>query len=471
MEKDGREDIRMNSLRAGFSRINITPPLGTEITGYFHARYATGVLDELEVNALALSTGEDTAVLLSADLCYLGSQVHNVICQSICETTGLKPNQVIVHSTHTHTGPVVSLEGKNGMAVSNAKGSEADAIAQEYSQVLCRKFADAAVMALTDLKPAKMGWAVGKAPNIAFVRRFRMKDGKVRTNPGVGNPDILHPIGDVDERVNVLRFDREGAETIVLTNFGCHPDVVGGDLISGDWPTLYRHRLEKSLDNVKTLFFNGAQGDVNHVNVNAKHGDLNDMFHDFDDVARGYGHARHMGNVVAGAVLQVYDKVNYVDVDSLCCKHSEILVPSNMPTPEQLPLAHKYNDLHAAGRDDLIPFEAMELTTVVAEAARMVQLENGPAEFSMTLSAIAVGNVALLGIPGEPFNGIGIGIKKAQGWDLVLPCCLTNGDEGYFPMQDAYDEGGYEARSSRFRAGTAEKIIEEGVALLDSLRG
>ena len=36
-----------------------------------------------------------------------------------------------------------------------------------------------------------------------------MKDGKVRTNPGVGNPDILHPIGDVDERVNVLRFDRE----------------------------------------------------------------------------------------------------------------------------------------------------------------------------------------------------------------------------------------------------------------------
>ena len=143
-----------------------------------------------------------------------------------------------------------------------------------------------------------------------------MKDGKVRTNPGVGNPDILHPIGDVDERVNVLRFDRAD-DSLVLVNFGCHPDTVGGSLISGDWPGFLRRRLEKSLDNVKCIFFNGAQGDVNHVNVNAKGGDFNDTFHDFDDVDRGYGHARHMGNVVAGAVLQVYDKVTYEDVDSL----------------------------------------------------------------------------------------------------------------------------------------------------------
>ena len=459
----------MNLLQAGFSRVNITPALGTEIVGYFHPRYAEGVLDELEINALALTAGEDKVVLLSADLCFIGKAAQDYYCESICKATGLAPHQILIHSTHTHTGPVVSLLGKNGMAVSGLTDDKSELV-KEYGLQLARKFADAAAMALKDLKPAKMGWAVGKAPNIAFVRRFRMKDGKVRTNPGVGNPDILHPIGDVDERVNVLRFDREGGETIVLANVGCHPDVVGGNLISGDWPTLYRHRLEKAMDNVKTLFFNGAQGDVNHVNVNAKHGDLNDMFHDFDDVARGYGHSRHMGNVVAGAVMQVYDKVNYVDVDSIRSAIKTIQVPSNMPKPEDLPLAHKYNDLHKAGRDSEIPFEGMELTTVVAEAARMVRLQNGPESFEMNLTGIAIGNVALAGIPGEPFNGVGIGIKEAEGWDLVLPCCLTNGAEGYFPMQDSYDEGGYEARSSRFKAGTAEIIIEESVALLDSLR-
>ena len=89
--------------------------------------------------------------------------------------------------------------------------------------------------------------------------------------------------------------------------------------------------------------------------------------------------------------------------------------------------------------------------------------------FDKDKTAIAIGNVALIGVPGEPFNGVGIGLKSAEGWDLVLPTCLTNGNEGYFPMQDSYDEGGYEARSSRYKAGTAELIIQEGKALLDTL--
>lgn len=464
----------MNKLQVGFCRLDITPPLGTPIVGYFHPRYAEGVLDPLEVNALALSTGEDKVVMMSVDLCSVEKDVYEAACEAICKATGLTADQIFIHATHTHTGPATCAKTVDPNAVVDdsveiTDPKSAPAVV-EYTKLLCKRMADAAVMAIADLKPAKMGWAVGKAPNIAFVRRFRMKDGKVRTNPGVGNPDILHPIGDVDERVNVLRFDREGAETIVLANFGDHPDVVGGNLISGDWPSLFRRKLEKCMDNVKALFFNGAQGDLNHVNVWAKGGDHNDMFHDFDDVDRGYGHSRHMGNVVTGAVLQVYDKVNYVDVDSIRSKLHTISVPSNMPKPEDMPLAHKYNDLHKAGRDDEIPFEAMELTTVVAEAGRMVQLEHGPAEFNMNLTAVAIGNVALIGIPGEPFNGVGLGLKEAEGWDMVMPCCLTNGSEGYFPMQDAYDEGGYEARSSRYKAGTAEILIKEGTALLDTLR-
>jgi len=52
----------------------------------------------------------------------------------------------------------------------------------------------------------------------------------------------------------------------------------------------------------------------------------------------------------------------------------------------------------------------------------------------------------------------------------VLPCCITNGYEGYFPMREAYDEGGYEARSSIYAAGVAERIIEAGLSLLAELR-
>jgi len=209
---------------------------------------------------------------------------------------------------------------------------------------------------------------------------------------------------------------------------------------------------------------------VNHVNVHPVGGDGNDLFMDFDDVARGYGHARHIGNVIAGAVLQVYDKVCWQAADRVQGAIRRIEVPSNRPAPGDLPLAREYAALHRAGRDAEIPFEGMELTTVVAEAERMLRLEHGPDSFTMPLSAVAIGDVALVGMPGEPFTGIGRALKEAPGWKLVLPCCITNGYEGYFPMREAYDEGGYEARSSVYAAGVAERIIDEGAALLDGLR-
>ena len=109
------------------------------------------------------------------------------------------------------------------------------------------------------------------------------------------------------------------------------------------------------------------------------------------------------------------------------------------------------------------------LTTVVAEAARMVRLENAPDSFDMLLSAVKIGSVSIIGIPGEPFSEIGKALKETPGFDMIIPCCNTNGKEGYFPMQDSYDEGGYEARSSNFKAGVGEYIVEEGKELLNSL--
>ncbi|MBR7164665.1 MAG: hypothetical protein IKD18_00155 [Clostridia bacterium] len=444
-------------LKAGFARGNITPMMGADISGYYKERKADGILDDLEVNALALECGEEKVVLVCLDHCGIK---QNLICDfhdAIVKLTGIKKECIYISETHTHTGPSARKDSK-------------DPLEQEFIRFAIRRTADAVKLALDDLKPAKMGWGIGQAPGVAFVRRFRMKDGSVRTNPGVNNPDILAPIGQVDERVSVLRFDREGAETLVLVNFANHPDVVGGCKISADWPGLLRRQVEKSLDDTRCIFFNGAQGDVNHVNVHPKGGDFNGMFRDFDDVSRGYAHSKHIANVVCGGVLQVYEKVKYTEVDSVTALQKTIQVPANLPDPADLPEAHRINDLHNAGKDSELPYEGMMLTTVVARAARMVRLENGPDHFEMTLSGVRIGDVALVGIPGEPFNGIGRALKETEGYELVIPTCCTNGYEGYFPMQEAYDEGGYEAGSSSFKAGVAELIISEGKALLNQIR-
>lgn len=442
-------------LSAGFARLDITPNLGIGISGYYVPRVASGVLDPLEANALALKCGANALVLISVDNCGLApTAVYDRCRASIAETVGIPAESVFISATHTHTSP---------------DWGEDTPESREYTAWLEHRLTDAARMAMDDLRPTQMGYGTGTAPNVAFVRRFRMADGGIRTNPGVNNPEIVEPIGAPDDRVNVLRFEREGAPDVVLVNFGNHPDVVGGCRLSADWPGFLRRRVEKALDDVKCIFFNGAQGDVNHVNVFPRGGDMNDLSPDFDDVARGYGHARHIGNVVAGAVLQVYDKVCWQDVDRIQGSIAMLEVPANLPRPEELETARRYAALHRAGRDAEIPFAGMELTTVVAEAERMLRLEHGPAAFSMPVTAAAIGNVALIGLPGEPFTGVGRALKEVGGWSLILPCCITNGYEGYFPMREAYDEGGYEARSSIFASGVAERLIACGGELLHGL--
>ena len=197
---------------------------------------------------------------------------------------------------------------------------------------------------------------------------------------------------------------------------------------------------------------------------------MNDTEISFDNEMKSPGMARFVGRALAGTVLQVYDKVQYIDVDTVRFVHKAIPVPANVPTPEELVLAKKYKALHDAGRDDEIPFKAMELTTVVAEATRMCKLANGPDEFKLNCMGIRLGNVAFVGIPGEPFTDIGVAIKDTPGWDMIMPCALTNGHEGYFPVRSAYEEGGYEARSSRYKAGVSDRIIAGAKEILAELK-
>lgn len=116
-----------------------------------------------------------------------------------------------------------------------------------------------------------------------------------------------------------------------------------------------------------------------------------------------------------------------------------------------------------------MPYIGIQLTTKVSAALRMLRLEHGPEAFPMLLNSIAIGNVALMGIPCQPFNATGCSIKELARLDLVIPCSQTNGAEGYYPMQDVYDEGEYEAVSSPFKAGVAEFVVNEAKQLLNSL--
>ena len=452
----------MSDFRAGYAKVNINPMLGIAIEGYYVPRFARGILDDLEAGALALECGDTRILLISADVCGIETELSRRYRQAIEAATGVPRENVFLSATHTHTGP----------ALTHLDAFEADdGPIERYVAFLGERLADAARLALADLKPARMGYIVGRAPDrVAYIRRYRMKDGSTWTCPPINDPNIVGPIGELDQRVNVLRFDREGGDSVVLVNYGLHADTINGEMISPDWPGWMRRTLEKALDGAKCICFVGAEGDVGSTHVFPSGGDMNDTEISFDNEMKSPGMARFVGRALAGTVLQVYDKVEYVETPRIDIRHRMVSVPANLPDASDLPRARRYKALHEAGKDDEIPYTAMELTTVVAEAIRMCNLEHGPEAFELELTGVRIGDIAMIGLPGEPFTDIGRRLKEAPGWKLVLPCCITNGYEGYFPMQDAFAEGGYEARSSVYRAGVAERLVEAGIALLDGMR-
>ncbi len=452
----------MSNFKVGYAEVNINPPLGAGVSGYYIPRYGKGFLDDLMSEVMVLSLGDKKIALISVDVCGFDGSVLEEVKKGIAEKTDVPGENIFLAATHTHTGALL---------VPTSAFEADEEVIRKYAQFVTNRIVDATVMALNDLKNAKMGFIVGYAPErVAYIRRYKMKDGSTMTCPPVGDPNIDHPIGELDQRVNVLRFDREGGESIVLVNYGVHADTINGEMFSSDWPGWMRRTVEKALDGTKCMFFAGAQGDVGSTHVFPEGGDMNDTEISFDNEMKSPGMARFVGRALAGTVLQVYDKVEYINVNDIDIVEKIIPIPANVPPKEALPLAHKYKELHEAGKDDEIPYTAMELTTVVAEALRMCRMENGPENFMLNLTGLKIGDVVMLGIPGEPFTEIGVKIKEAEGWKMILPCALTNGDMGYFPMQSAFDEGGYEARTSPFKAGVAERIVEGAKELIGEMR-
>ena len=392
--------------KTGFARVDITPPLGIPVVGYFEERFARKVLDPLEANALAVSDGENTAVLIAADLLGIeGTAFSSALRSRIASSAGILENAVFLHCTHTHTGPGAGVADEGRCHLFDGT--------DEYNERLAESLGNVAKMAIADMSAASMAYARAEAKRISFVRRYRMKDGSIRTNPGVNNPDIDSPLGSPDETVQMIRIRREGKGDIAVLNFATHPDVVGGEVISGDWPAFARRTFERAESGVSCIFFNGAQGDVNHVCIDPRPGEREGLSPDFDDVDRGYEHALHMGRAVAAAALSVWGKCVPLPSGRVRFDVKNVSVPSQRPSLEELPQARRFVALHSEGRDEEIPFSGMELTTVVAEAGRMFSLENGPDFFEMPVSAVSIGDsLAFAGVPGEPFTEIGRGVAR-----------------------------------------------------------
>ncbi len=443
----------MQEFQVGFSRGDITPQNGIHLVGYPTVRVSDGVLDPLFASALAVSDGEQNFLVISLDS--IGMDQENTIRMKAAiekETTVPAPN-IFICCTHIHTGPALSHKYKYGERYS-----------EEVFLETAARVAEVAKEALLDLAPAKVYVNSANTPvEISFIRRFMMKNGKTMTNPGFLNPNIAYPLGEADHRVALTLFKREGKPEIALINFQVHPDVIGGTKYSADYPGFARRTYEAAMPNSYCMYINGAQGDTNHFNVKTPENMLR----------HGYEFSCHMGRTIAGTAMSLHAMAKEITPLPLRSTLHVLTVEHNKAKDEaEIEWAKRIQKLDDEGkRDEISPPElgVMAWVTEISHAARVLTLEPLPDEKELHVTGFRMGEFALVGFPGEPFTDIGRQVKEASPAKMTFAACCANGYEGYYPMQSAFDEGGYEARSSRYRAGTAEKLIEEGKVILSEL--
>jgi neutral ceramidase len=88
------------------------------------------------------------------------------------------------------------------------------------------------------------------------------------------------------------------------------------------------------------------------------------------------------------------------------------------------------------------------------------------------ISAIRIGSLAIVGVPGEPTSILGNQIRAAgekMGFKTVLVCSHVNGWIGYILDPQDYGRGGYEATLSFYGAGEGPKVVDAAVTALRKL--
>ena len=446
--------------RAGAAKSNITPPLGVSLVGSMRDRKATHVHDELHARSLVLDDGKTRIAIVVCDLLALDKAAVVRAKKLIQEHTGIPTDHVLIAATHTHTGPAT-------VPVFQCDPE------QDYIDWLVVRIADTVRRAVSDLRPARVGWGVGREDRVVFNRRYFMKPGtmppnpwgstsdRVKMNPGQENPNVVRPAGPIDPAVSILAVqDTEGAPIAVLGNYTLH--YVGGGRgsdVSADYFGMWAAIIEREWNGAPNatkpppvaILTNGCSGDINNTDVRHR---LKQPYpyHQMQKVAR----------LVADESLHVLRAIEYRDWVPLasCETHLEFAVRK----PSEQDIQEARGILQEAGAELRLLKDIYARETVL--------LSEWKETVETPIQALGIGDAAIVTFPGEAFVELGLEVKAKSPFPLTFCIELANDYIGYIPTVAGHDQGGYEtwrARSSYLETNAAPTMVSTALDLLGQI--
>jgi hypothetical protein len=426
----------------------MAPELGCHIHGYYHDRIAQDIRDDLYAKAIVLESGDTCLAIVVCDLVLLPNEDAEQAKARTQELTGIPASNVFVAATHTHFGP-------------SPEAWYCTPREDEFMGHFPRRVADAVKLAQNRLRPAMVGHASASCPGEVFNRRYWMKDGSVITNPG-RRPEVVRPAGPTDPEVGVLMVLNHEREPIAaLANYALHyvgPGEGGHDVISANYFGVFDRALQRCAGReFVAIMLNGCSGDVNNTDV---FGPEREYPYDHYQVDR-------VANVVAGAAYMACNSIHRYDSharlavanDILTIRRDEVTEAEIAAARERL--AQPDSEQHAR--------ETTSADPAWLKATRVLELVRTPRERPAPIQAMRIGELGLVGLPGEIFVEIGLQIKAGSPFAQTLVGELANGNVGYVPSDAAFEQGSYEVYTSVVPRGSGTKMAETALKLLGEL--
>jgi hypothetical protein len=398
----------MSELKAGVSRVTITPPVGMYLIGMERGEPSHGFRDDLYATAVAINDGRDEVVIVSMDVLVVHPDMVRRVRQAAGELTNVKADNIMFCATHCHSGPVMHAF------------PDTDPMVRGYLENLTHLLLGLIRMAHDQLQPARLGFGSGKSA-IAMNRRHTRPDGVTVI--------AANPEGPIDEEVGVLRIDRlDGTPLATVVNYACHPVVLGNgsNVISADWVGAMRRTVE-AVNKSKVLFLQGASADLNP---------WPGVPCDSEEVLE------RLGVEIGGEVLKVWAGIETQPQVKVGASAKKVWLPL-LPVSQYAGKLPQFVELAESASG--MTFEQLQAwLDVYMPWSVELSGEGDNVKAALEMQAIRLGDAALASAGAEIFVKTGLEIKQRSPWASTLFSAYTNGCLSYVPLAEDYPRGGYE---------------------------
>jgi neutral ceramidase len=394
--------------KVGLAQVKITPQQPVFLSGYASRNHPFDkVTTDLYAKAVALEDREGhVAVLVTTDLLGLSAAIAEPICERLAKEPGLKREQILLSSSHIHTGPSLGLDPRphDGQAAGDAQRTV------EYTRQLQDKLVEVVVQAQAHREPARLSWGSGVA-NFVMNRREFTPNGVI-----LG----VNPRGPADRTVPVLRIDgADGKPRAVLFGAATHNTTLTDQCyeVCGDYAGFAQAHVQERYPGVQAMFLLGCAGDSNPY----PRGTM--------DLAREHG--ADLGK----EVCQVLEKKLQPVRGPLKIAFDKVALPlQTPPTRDDL-------EKQAAEKQGQRTWLAKQMLTALDRGEKL------RTDYSCPVAVWQFGDdLTLVGLSGEVVVDYVALLEKALGPNRLWPAAYCNDVFGYVPSARVLTEGGYETR-------------------------